>query len=1068
MIAHLIRWSIRHRLLVLLATLLLAAWGLQSLRETPLDALPDLSDTQVIIKVSYPGQAPQLIEDQVTYPLTTTLLGVPGAKTIRAYSSFGDAFVYVLFDDKTDPYWARSRVLESLNQVQGRLPPGATVTLGPDATGVGWVYEYALVDRSGRHDLGQLRALNDWFLRFELKTVPDVSEVASLGGMVRQYQVVLDADRMRAYGVTQAMVTDALARANREAGGSVVEMAESEYVVHASGYLRTLDDFRQVVLRTNAAGTPLLLGDVARIQIGPEARRGVVELDGQGEVAGGVVVMRSGKNALSTIEGVRAKLAELKRSLPAGVEIVTTYDRSGLIERAVDNLEGKLVEEFVIVALVCALFLFHLRSALVAILSLPLGVLAAFIVMRHQGINANLMSLGGIAIAIGAMIDAAIVMIENAHKHLEAYQHAHPGEPLAAARRWELIAHAAAEVGPALFFSLLIITLSFVPVFTLEGQEGRLFAPLAYTKTYTIAAAAGLSVTLVPVLMGYLIRGRIPPEHANPINRWLTRLYAPLIAATLRRPWVAIGLAALALLLTVIPLSRLGGEFMPPLDEGDLLYMPTALPGISVDKAAELLQQTDRLIRTVPEVETVFGKSGRADSATDPAPLEMFETTIRFKPRSQWRPGMTPQKLVDELDRIVRVPGLSNVWVPPIRNRLDMLSTGIKTPVGVKITGPELAGIDRVAAQVEQAVKGVPGVSSALAERLNGGRYIDVDIDRLAAARYGLSVAELQSFVTTAIGGENLGEVIAGRERYPISVRYPREVRDSLDALRQLPVLTERGAQLRLGDVARLSIADGPPMIRSENARLAGYVYIDIRDTDLRSAVLAMRRAVARQVTLPPGYSIAWSGQFEYLERAAAKLRTVVPVTLAVIFVLLLLTFGSAADAALLMSTVPFALVGGFWLIWLLGHAVSVATAVGFIALAGVAAEFGVVMLLYLKGALQRRLDAGEPLSEALLAEAIREGAVQRVRPKAMTVAVVLAGLVPILLGQGTGSEVMQRIAAPMVGGMITAPLLSMFVIPAAWFLLQRRRVRRAARARHDLSPTSGTTVPVISTGDNR
>lgn len=1068
MIAHLIRWSIRHRLLVLLATLLLAAWGLQSLRETPLDALPDLSDTQVIIKVSYPGQAPQLIEDQVTYPLTTTLLGVPGAKTIRAYSSFGDAFVYVLFDDKTDPYWARSRVLESLNQVQGRLPPGATVTLGPDATGVGWVYEYALVDRSGRHDLGQLRALNDWFLRFELKTVPDVSEVASLGGMVRQYQVVLDADRMRAYGVTQAMVTDALARANREAGGSVVEMAESEYVVHASGYLRTLDDFRQVVLRTNAAGTPLLLGDVARIQIGPEARRGVVELDGQGEVAGGVVVMRSGKNALSTIEGVRAKLAELKRSLPAGVEIITTYDRSGLIERAVDNLEGKLVEEFVIVALVCALFLFHLRSALVAILSLPLGVLAAFIVMRHQGINANLMSLGGIAIAIGAMIDAAIVMIENAHKHLEAHQHAHPGKPLAAARRWELIAHAAAEVGPALFFSLLIITLSFMPVFTLEGQEGKLFAPLAYTKTYTIAAAAGLSVTLVPVLMGYLIRGRIPPEHANPINRWLTRLYAPLIAATLRRPWVAIGLAALALLLTVIPLSRLGGEFMPPLDEGDLLYMPTALPGISVDKAAKLLQQTDRLIRTVPEVETVFGKSGRADSATDPAPLEMFETTIRFKPRSQWRPGMTPQKLVDELDRIVRVPGLSNVWVPPIHNRLDMLSTGIKTPVGVKITGPELAGIDRVAAQVEQAVKGVPGVSSALAERLNGGRYIDVDIDRLAAARYGLSVAELQSFVTTAIGGENLGEVIAGRERYPISVRYPREVRDSLDALRQLPVLTERGAQLRLGDVARLSIADGPPMIRSENARLAGYVYIDIRDTDLRSAVLAMQRAVARQVTLPPGYSIAWSGQFEYLERAAAKLRTVVPVTLAVIFVLLLLTFGSAADAALLMSTVPFALVGGFWLIWLLGHAVSVATAVGFIALAGVAAEFGVVMLLYLKGALQRRLDAGEPLSETLLAEAIREGAVQRVRPKAMTVAVVLAGLVPILLGQGTGSEVMQRIAAPMVGGMITAPLLSMFVIPAAWFLLQRRRVRRAARARHDLSPTSGTTVPVISTGDNR
>ncbi|MFA8391524.1 efflux RND transporter permease subunit [Burkholderia ubonensis] len=1066
MIARLIRWSIRNRFLVLLATVLVSAWGVYSLKQTPLDALPDLSDTQVIIKASYPGKAPQVIEDQVTYPLATTLLGVPGAKTIRAYSSFGDAFVYVLFDDRTDPYWARSRVLEYLNQVQSRLPQGATVSLGPDATGVGWVYEYALVDRTGRHDLGQLRALNDWFLKFELKAVPDVSEVASIGGMVRQYQVVLDPDRLRAYGITQAAVADALANANQASGGSVVELAESEYMVRSSGYLRSLDDFRKVVLRTNDAGTPVLLGDVARIQIGPEMRRGIAELNGQGEVAGGVIVMRSGKNALTTIDAVKAKLAGLMRSLPPGVEVVTTYDRSQLIERAVDNLKDKLVEEFVIVGLVCAVFLFHLRSAFVAILSLPLGVLAAFIVMRYQGVNANLMSLGGIAIAIGAMIDAAIVMIENAHKHLEAFEHAHPNARITAAQRWELIATSAAEVGPALFFSLLIITLSFIPVFSLEGQEGKLFSPLAFTKTYTIAAAAGLSVTLVPVLMGYLIRGRIPHEHANPLNRVLIRLYRPLLDATLRRPWAAIGLAAVALLLTIVPISRLGGEFMPPLDEGDLLYMPTALPGISAGKASELLQQTDRLIKTVPEVATVFGKSGRADTATDPAPLEMFETTIQFKPRSQWRPGMTPEKLVDELDRTVKVPGLSNVWVPPIRNRLDMLSTGIKTPVGVKISGSDLTQIDRLATQVETAVKAVPGVTSALAERLNGGRYIDVDIDRLAAARYGLSVAAIQSVVSSAVGGENVGEVIAGRERFPINIRYPREIRDSLEKLRQLPVVTDRGAQIQLGDVAHIAIADGPPMIRSENARLAGYVYVDIRNTDLQSAVKAMQKAVARQVQLPPGYSIAWSGQFEYLERAAARLRTVIPVTLAVIFVLLFLTFNSAADALLLMSTVPFALVGGFWLIWILGHAVSVATSVGFIALAGVAAEFGVVMLLYLKGALDRRLADGEPLTDALLLDAIREGAVLRVRPKAMTVAVVLAGLVPIMVGHGAGSEVMQRIAAPMVGGMVTAPLLSMFVIPAAWFLLQRRRARQASAVHFPHAVPSGTNVPANPTGE--
>jgi len=1067
MIARLIGWSIHNRFLVLLATVLVTAWGVYSVTQTPLDALPDLSDTQVIIKASYPGKAPQVIEDQVTYPLTTTLLGVPGAKTIRAYSSFGDAFVYVLFDDKTDQYWARSRVLEYLNQVQSRLPQGATVSLGPDATGVGWVYEYALVDKTGQHDLGQLRALNDWFLKFELKSVPDVSEVASIGGMVRQYQVVLDPDKLRAYGITQGAVAEALSKANQESGGSVVEMAESEYMVRSSGYLHTLDDFRNVVLRTNDAGTPVLLGDVARIQIGPEMRRGIAELNGQGEVAGGVIVMRSGKNALTTIDAVKAKLADLKRSLPAGVEVVTTYDRSQLIERAVDNLKDKLVEEFIVVGIVCAVFLFHLRSAFVAVLSLPLGVLAAFIVMRYQGVNANIMSLGGIAIAIGAMIDAAIVMIENAHKHLEAFEHEHPDEPITATQRWELIATSAAEVGPALFFSLLIITLSFIPVFSLEGQEGRLFSPLAFTKTYTIAAAAGLSVTLVPVLMGYLIRGRIPHETSNPINRVLVRLYRPLLEATLRRPWFTIGLAIVALVLTTIPLTRLGGEFLPPLDEGDLLYMPTALPSISTEKAAELLQQTDRLIKTVPEVATVFGKSGRAETATDPAPgLEMFETTIRFKPRSQWRPGMTPEKLLDELDRTVKVPGLSNLWVPPIRNRLDMLSTGIKSPVGVKISGPDLNQIDKVAAQVEATVRNVPGVTSALAERLNGGRYIDVDINRQAAARYGLSVSDIQSVVSSAVGGENVGEVIAGRERFPINIRYPREVRDSLEKLRQLPVVTDRGAQIQLGDVADIGIADGPPSIRSENARLSGYVYVDIRNVDLQSAVKAMQQAVAEKVTLPPGYSITWSGQFEYLERAEAKLRTVVPVTLVVIFVLLFLTFNSAADALLLMSTVPFALVGGFWFIWILGHAVSVATSVGFIALAGVAAEFGVVMLLYLKGALNRRLELGEPLDEATLLDAIREGAVLRVRPKAMTVAVVLAGLIPIMVGHGTGSEVMQRIAAPMVGGMVTAPILSMFVIPAAWFLLQRRRVARSEDTRFSHAVPSGTKVPSTETGD--
>ncbi len=1038
MIAALIRWSVGNRLLVLMATALLVAAGLWSLARTPLDVLPDLSDTQVIIRTPYPGKAPQVVEDAVTYPLTTTMLGVPGARTVRGYSFFGDSFVYVLFDDKTDPYWARSRVVEVLSQVQSRLPAGANSALGPDATGVGWVYEYALVDRSGRHDLGQLRALNDWFLKFELKTVPDVAEVAAIGGMVRQFQVLLDPDRLRALGVTPAAVVDALRAANQSTGGSVLELGEAEYMVRSRGYLRTLDDFRSIPLALSGA-TPVLLRDVATVQVGPEMRRGIAELDGEGEVAGGVIVMRSGKNARSTIAAVKAKLDALKPGLPAGVEIVTTYDRSLLIDRAVDNLRDKLVEEFTVVALVCAVFLFHLRSALVAVVALPVGVLAAFTVMHAQGVNANIMSLGGIAIAIGAMVDGAIVMVENVHKHLEAFETAQGRAPTGA-ERWAQVAAASVEVGPALFFSLLVITLSFLPVFTLEAQEGRLFAPLAFTKTYAMAAAAGLSVTLVPVLMGWLIRGRIPHESANPLNRWLMAAYRPLLDAVLRFPKATLTLAGLCLALTAVPLLQLGGEFMPAMDEGDLLYMPSALPGLSVSKATELLQQTDRLIKTVPEVARVFGKAGRADTATDPAPLEMFETTIQFLPRAQWRAGMTPEKLVEALDRAVQVPGLANVWVPPIRNRIDMLATGIKSPVGIKVGGADLATIDRLTTQIAAAVKGVPGVSSALAERLTGGRYIDVDVDRLAAARYGLSVADVQAVVSMAIGGDNVGEVIQGRERYPINVRYPREVRDSLQRLRELPFVTARGAQLRLADVARLSVSEGPPMLRSENARLSGWVYVDVRGRDLRSVVSDLQAAVAQAVPLPAGYALSWSGQFEYLERAAERLKVVVPVTLVVIFVLLYGLFKSLPDAALVMAAVPFSLIGGFWLVWLLGHAVSVATVVGFIALAGLAAEFGVVMLVYLENALQRRLAAGEAMNKDTLLAAIREGAVLRVRPKAMTVAVVMAGLLPILLGSGTGSEVMTRIAAPMVGGMLTAPLLSMLVMPAAWYLARRRR----------------------------
>ena len=1044
MIARLIRWSIANRFLVLLATVIVAGWGLWAMLRIPLDAIPDLSDVQVIIRTTYPGQAPQIVENLVTYPLATTMLSVPGAKSVRGYSMFGDSFVYVLFEDGTDLYWVRSRVLEYLNQVQSRLPSAAKTALGPDATGVGWVYEYALVDKSGTLDLSQLRALQDWFLRYELKSVPNVAEVASVGGMVRQYQIVLDPQRLRAYNITQSKVIDAVQKANQETGGSVLELAEAEYMVRASGYLQSLDDFRKIPLASSDSGIAVHLGDVARVQIGPEMRRGITELNGEGEVAGGVIIMRSGKNALATITGVKAKFAELKPSLPPGVEIVPTYDRSSLIERAIENLQSKLIEEFIIVALVCAVFLFHLRSALVALVSLPLGVLIAFIVMYYQGVNANIMSLGGIAIAVGAMVDAAVVMIENAHKHIEAWHHAHPAAELKGAEQWRVIGDAAVQVGPALFTSLLIITFSFVPVFTLVAQEGRLFSPLAFTKTYAMAAAAALAVTLIPVLMGHLIRGRIPQERRNPINRALIRLYQPLLSRALAYPKIVLGVALLILLATAYPATHIGGEFMPPLDEGDLLYMPSALPGISAGKVSELLQQTDRLIKTVPEVGSVFGKAGRAETATDPAPLEMFETTIQFKPRNQWRAGMTPDKLIEELDRTVQVPGLSNIWVPPIRNRIDMLATGIKSPVGVKVAGANSHEVDRVAAEIARVVKQVPGVTSAFAERLSGGRYIDVKIDRDSAGRYGLNISDVQSVISAAIGGDNIGETVQGLQRFPINVRYPRELRDSVQQLRDLPVLTERGAQIRLGDVAAIAISDGPPMLKSENARLSGWVYIDLRGRDLSSAVRDMQQAVAKTIRLPAGYSISWSGQFEYLERAKAKLKVIVPVTLFIIFALLYLNFRRFSEAALIMATLPFALVGGFWLMFLLGYNMSVASAVGFIALGGVAAEIGVVMLVYMNQTIAMHTAAGRLNGEQDLVQAIIEGAALRVRPIAMTVAVIIAGLLPIMWGSGTGSEIMRRIASPMVGGMITAPLLSMFVLPAAYLLLRRRLLRDA------------------------
>ena len=1036
MIAAVIRWSLRNRLLVLLATLIMAAWGVWSVQQAPLDALPDLSDTQVIIRVSYPGKAPQIVEDQVTYPLTTTMLSVPGAKTVRGFSMFGDAYVYVLFDDGTDPYWARSRVLEYLSQVQSSLPPEAKASLGPDATGVGWVFEYVLTDKSGQHSLGDLRAIQDWILKYELKTVPDVSEVASVGGMVKEYQVILNPDRLRALNVTHEQVISAIQSANQEGGGSVLELGEAEYMVRTTGYLKSIDDFNQVVIAARS-GVPVLLSDVASVRRGPAIRRGVAELNGQGEVAGGIIIMRSGKNALSTINAVKAKLAEVQKSLPAGVEIVPVYDRSQLIKNSVETLTHKLIEEFIVVAVVCSLFLFHFRSALVAMITLPLGILGAFIVMHYQGVSANMMSLGGIAIAIGAMVDAAIVMIENMHKVLEQWRHEHPERQPSSADYWQIAQHAASEVGPALFCSLLIITLSFIPVFTLEAQEGKMFSPLAFTKTYSMAVAAGLGITLVPVLMGYFIRGKIPDETANPLNRWLIRAYEPLLDKVLQWPKATLAAAGLLLVATLWPLAQLGSEFLPQIDEGDLLYMPSTLPGISSREAGRLLQQTDRLIKTIPEVQSVFGKAGRADSATDPAPLTMLETTIQFKPKSEWRPGMTMDKLIEELDNTVKVPGIANVWVPPIRNRLDMLATGIKSPVGIKVNGNNLAEIEKTAEEIERIVRSVPGVTSALAERLDGGRYIDIAIDRVKAARYGVSVKELQSIVASVVGGDNIGETIEGRERYPIGVRYPREMRDSLQKLRDLPVVTSGGAQVALSELADITITDGPPMLKSENARLSDWIYVDIRGRDLKSAVDEMQSEVGKRVRLPEGISRTWSGQYEYLERATAKLKIVLPFTLMIIFILLYVTFSRVKDALLIMGTLPFSLIGGVWLLWLLGYNLSVAAAVGFIALAGVAAEFGVIMVLYLNQAIAKRRSE---LNDRALNEAIHEGAVLRVRPKVMTVATIMAGLLPIMWGGGTGSEVMQRIAAPMIGGMITAPLLSMLVIPAVYLLTHRNK----------------------------
>ena len=1044
MIERVIRSCIENRILVLLAALMLAVVGVFAILKTPVDALPDLSDVQVVVKTDYAGQSPEIVENEVTYPVSTTMLSVPGASTVRGFSLFGTSFVYVLFEDGTDLYWARSRVLEALNTAASKLPSGVTPELGPDATGVGWIYQYALVDRTGQNDLESLRALQDWFLKYELKTIPGVAEVASVGGAVKAYQIVPDPVKLDLYGVTIGDLKSALEASNQEAGGGSIELAESEFMVRAEGYLKTLDDFRSIVLKTDASGTPTLLADVAQVRLGPEMRRGIAELDGEGEVAGGIVLVRSGGNAREVIAAVKHRLEELKGSLPAGVEVVPVYDRSGLIDRAVENLAKKLLEEFIVVALVCGLFLWHVRSAMVAVVTLPLGLALAFIAMHFQGLSANIMSLGGIAIAVGAMVDAAIVMIENAHKHIEAWESAHPGVKLAGEARWRVITEAAVEVGPALFMSLLIITLSFIPIFTLEGQEGRLFGPLAWTKTWSMAASALLAVVLVPVLMGLWIRGKIPAEEANPLNRWLIRLYHPLLVRVLKHPKATLAAALVVLIAGFYPAEKLGGEFLPQIAEGDILYMPSTLPGVSSSEAAAMLQQTDKLIKTVPEVARVFGKAGRADTATDSAPLEMIETTIQLKPESEWRPGMTMDAIIAELDRTVELPGLANLWVMPIRNRIDMLSTGVKSAIGIKVSGASLADIDGAAESVEAAARRVPGVVSAVAERLTGGRYVNVKVDRLKAARFGMTVGDVQSFVTSAVGGEMTGDVVDGIARYPITIRFPQTWRDSPDALKNLPMTAPGGQKLTLGDVAQVRTTLGPSMLRTENARPSAWVFVDARGRDMASVVEDLKAEVAKSVALKPGVSVAFSGQYELMERAKSRLMLMVPMTVLIIFVLLYLAFRRFAESLLILASLPFALTGGVWLLYLLGDRLSVAVGTGFIALAGLAAEFGVVMIVYLRHAAAAAPELKNPktFSEAALDRAIEHGAAMRVRPKTMTVAVVLAGLVPILVGTGAGSEVMSRIAAPMVGGMVTAPLLSLFVIPAAWKLVMMRRKR--------------------------
>jgi Cu(I)/Ag(I) efflux system membrane protein CusA/SilA len=1035
MIEAIIRWSIDNRLFVLLATAIMVGVGIFALKNTPVDAIPDLSDVQVIIKTHYPGQAPQVVEDQVTYPLTTAMLSVPGAATVRGFSFFGDSYIYVIFDEGTDLYWARTRVLEYLSQVAPTLPEAARPQLGPDATGVGWVYIYALRDTTGRHDISELRSLQDWFLKYELQSVPGVSEVATVGGMVKQYQVTVNPDKLRAFDIPLSHIQNAITRGNQEIGASVVEMAEAEYMVRASGYLQSVDDLALIPLGVNRNGTPLLLRDVADIALGPQMRRGIAELDGEGETVGGIVVMRFGENAQKTINNVKSRLDELRPSLPEGVEIVPVYDRSGLIENAVKNLWQKLGEELLLVALVCVAFLFHVRSSLVAVISLPVGILAAFIVMYLQGLNANIMSLGGIAIAIGTMIDGAIVLIENMHKHMERVE-------LSAQNRWQVVAAAAGEVGPALFFSLLIITVSFIPVFTLEAQEGRMFSPLAYTKTYAMAAAAILAVTLVPVLMGYFIRGKVLPEQRNPLTRALVAGYMPLLRTVLYYPKTTLLVAALLLLSALWPLQHIGSEFIPSLDEGDLMYMPTTYPGISVGKARELLQQTDKLIRTVPEVESVFGKIGRADTATDPAPLTMIETFIQFKPRTEWRPGVTPNSLRRELDALLRLPGVTNVWVMPIMNRIDMLATGIKTPVGIKVAGANLETIQHIGQQLESILQEVPGTASVYSERVVGGRYIKVDIDRERAARFGLNIADIQQVVATAIGGMNITYTVEGRERYPVNIRYPQSYRNSPEQLKLLPVVTPAGQRIALADVASVYLEDGPPGIKSENARLNGWTYVDIEGVDVGSYVENARELVSARLELPPGYSLAWSGQYEYMERAKARLVYVVPLTLAIIIVLLYLNFRNFSQVMILMGALPLALVGSLWLMYALGYSFSIAVGVGMIALAGVAVETGVIMLVYLDQAWHRLLAEGGEITTEKLVHAVWQGAGLRVRPVLMTATATIVGLLPILWGSGTGSEVMSRLAAPMVGGMISAVLLTLLVLPVIYLLWRGRQLR--------------------------